>query len=231
MFEVLRNCVKRYSLSQDTSSSNSSSLPSTLKFPSKRAFSIDQDAYALPNNLPDFESFKYMTLADAAKQHKLYYKNGKPCGDVETAYKCFEAYANNPNTTKRNQITAKYYKAIYISNGLIESPPNKDKIVAEIFKEVADDETSETSKHSEAKLRYGNCLYYGKGVEKNESEAHKYFEEAAEDGIKVAMYNVGIMYYKGIGCTKDIEKAKYYMELAVYNGYEVAIKLRNEYNL
>ena len=55
----------------------------------------------------------------------------------------------------------------------------------------------------EAKVRYANCLYNGKGVEKNYSEALKYFEKAAEDGFKVAMY------YNGIGCEKDIEKANH----------------------
>ncbi|UZO15513.1 uncharacterized protein OCT59_006933 [Rhizophagus irregularis] len=227
MFEVLKNCVRRYSLSQDTSSSNSSSLrknSSTLKFPSKRASNIYQ---APPINLPDFESFKYMTLADAAKQHKMY-KNGNPVGDVKTAYKCFEEYANNPNTTKRNRITAKYYKAYYISKGLVEGPPNKDKIVAEVYKEVADDEANE---YPEAKLRYGDFLFHGKGIEKNKSEALKYFEKAAEDGFRVALYNVGKMYYDGIGCTKDIEKAKYYMGLAAYNCYGYAITFRNEHNL
>ncbi|CAB4388336.1 unnamed protein product [Rhizophagus irregularis] len=183
MFEVLKNCVR---LSQDTSSSNSSSLSknsSTLKFPSKRASNIYQ---APPINLPDFESFKYMTLADAAKQHKMY------------------------------------------KNGLVEGPPNKDKIVAEVYKEVADDEANE---YPEAKLRYGDFLFHGKGIEKNKSEALKYFEKAAEDGFRVALYNVGKMYYDGIGCTKDIEKAKYYMELAAYNCYGYAIAFRNEHNL
>ncbi|PKY62652.1 HCP-like protein [Rhizophagus irregularis] len=168
-----------------------------------------------------------MTLADAVKQHKLHNKYGKLDGDVKTAYKCFEAYANNPNTTKRDRITAKYYKAYYISRGFAESPPNKDKIVAELFKEVAD---YEANKYPEAKVRYGDCLFNGKGVEKNKSEALKYFEQAAEDGVVVAMYNVGNMYYNGIGCAKDIEKAKHYIELAVYNGYEPAIKFRKEYN-
>ncbi|CAB4433717.1 unnamed protein product, partial [Rhizophagus irregularis] len=55
MFEVLRSCFKDYcvshSLSQDSPSSSSSNLsrkPSTPKFTPKRAFSIGQDAYALP---------------------------------------------------------------------------------------------------------------------------------------------------------------------------------------
>ncbi|PKY61620.1 hypothetical protein RhiirA4_486834 [Rhizophagus irregularis] len=189
----------------------------------KRADNID--AYALP----DLESFKYMTLTDAAKQHKLYDKHGKLVGDVKTAYKCFEAYANLGNTggtASRNQIKAKYYKALYISRGLVPSPPNKDKIIAELFKEVADDEANE---FPEAKVRYGDCLYHGKGVDQNFSEALKYFEKAADDDIRVAMYNAGNMYYNGVGCKKNIEKAKNYIELGVYNGYEAAIRFRNEY--
>ncbi|CAB4387764.1 unnamed protein product [Rhizophagus irregularis] len=69
MFEVLRYCVKDYfskghPLSQDSSSSSNSNLSgkTSTKPTPKRAYSIDA---------PDFESFKYMTLADAAKQHNL----------------------------------------------------------------------------------------------------------------------------------------------------------------
>ncbi|PKK63351.1 hypothetical protein RhiirC2_789029, partial [Rhizophagus irregularis] len=139
MFEVLNNCFKKYS-----------------QFRPKRADNID--AYALP----DLESFKYMTLTDAAMQHRLYNRHGKLAGDLKTAYKCFEAYANLGNTggtANRNQIKAKYYKAYYISKEFVESPPNKDKIVAELFKEVADNEANE---FPEAKVRYGDCLYHGK---------------------------------------------------------------------
>ncbi|CAB5215428.1 unnamed protein product [Rhizophagus irregularis] len=238
MFEVLRNCVEdyseRHSLLRDSPSSSSSELnrkPSTPKPISKRAYSIDQEAYTLPIDLPDFESFKYMTLADAAKQHRLYDKHGKLVGNVKIAYKCFEAYANLSNTggtANRNQIKAKYYKAYYISKGLVESPPNKDKIVAELFKEVADDEANE---FPEAKVRYGDYLYHGKGVDQNFTEALKYFEKAAEDGFKVAMYNAGNIYYNGISGIKDREKAIHYMKLAAYNDYEPAIKFCKEHNL
>jgi hypothetical protein len=97
-----------------------------------------------------------MTLTEAAKQHKLLDKSDKCIGNIKTAYKCFEAYANlNDANTNRNQIKAKYYKAHYISRGLVESPKEKDKIVAELFKEVADDEANE---FPEAKVRYGDCL-------------------------------------------------------------------------
>ncbi|GBC09495.1 hypothetical protein RclHR1_08900009 [Rhizophagus clarus] len=58
MFEVLRDCfrdnLKKHS--QDLSRP-SSSKPFTPRCTPKRAFSINQDKYTLPINLPDFESF------------------------------------------------------------------------------------------------------------------------------------------------------------------------------
>ena len=45
------------------------------------------------------------------------------------------------------------------------------------------------------------------------------------------MYNVGNLYYNGIGCEKDIEKANHYIRLAAYNGYEHAIKFCKDHNI
>ncbi|RIA93450.1 hypothetical protein C1645_762521 [Glomus cerebriforme] len=225
MFEVLSKCFEELERpkptpSQSSDSSKSQNQPSTT---SRRTSSFDQNECTIPQSdekLPDFESFKYMTLAEAQKQHKMIDRSNKLIGDVKTAYKCFEEYAN-PNNTIRNQIIAKYYKAYYISRGLVESPKDKDKVIAQLFKEVADDEANE---FPEAKLRYGDCLYNGKGVEKNLTEALKYFEAAAANGFKVAMYNAGKLYFNGDGVKKDEEKAINYMKLAIYHEYEPAIK-------
>ncbi|PKC55203.1 hypothetical protein RhiirA1_542611 [Rhizophagus irregularis] len=180
-----------------------SKRPSASLIPTpKRAYSIDQDAHALPSNLPDFKSFKYMTLTDAAKQHKLCDRKDKLIGDIITAYKCFEAYANLGGTR------------------FVESPPNKDKIVAELSKEVADDEANE---FPEAKLRYGDCLYHGK-------EALKYFEKLPKMVLEwqcITLERCIIM----VLVVKDIEKAKDYMKLAAYNCDETAIKFCMEHNL
>ncbi|GBB83350.1 hypothetical protein RclHR1_10080003 [Rhizophagus clarus] len=211
MFEILNKCLEAFKTHSHTP--------------------LQDRKHVLTKNvpkLPDFESFNYMTLAEAAKQHKKLDKKGKPSGDMKTAYKCFEAYANS-NTTIRNQIMAKYYKALYISKGYVESTPDKDKIVAELFKEVADDEANE---FPDAKLRYGTCLYNGKGVEKNLSEALKYFEQTAESGYMVAMYNAGKLYYEGgDGVEKDLGKASYYMRLANYHEYEPATKFCKQHNI
>ncbi|GBC37416.2 kinase-like domain-containing protein [Rhizophagus irregularis DAOM 181602=DAOM 197198] len=96
MFEVLNNCYKKYSQVTSSSSgpnpSENSRNSSMQKFRPKRADNID--AYSLP----DLESLNYMTLTDAAMQHRLYNRHGKLVGNLKTAYKCFEAYANFGNT-------------------------------------------------------------------------------------------------------------------------------------
>ncbi|CAI2173231.1 14958_t:CDS:2 [Funneliformis geosporum] len=209
MVKVLGNCFKGH---QDISLLNSfNSYPSTnqnLKLTKpKRSFGIDQD-----DKLPDFGSFGYMTLSEAEIQHKSK-------GDIVAAYKCFEAYS------KLDQIKAKYWKAYYISkryDGSHLSPKDRDKIAAGLFKEVADDD--EANEIPEAKLRYGDCLYHGKGVQKNLPEALEYFVKAADNGLKVAMFNAGHLYYVGIAGKKDQQKAIHYMKLAVYHEYEPAIK-------
>ncbi|RIA81969.1 hypothetical protein C1645_531624 [Glomus cerebriforme] len=167
-----------------------------------------------------------MTLSEATKQHRLVDRTGHPIGDIETAYKCFEAYANFGKS--RNQIKTKYYKAYYISRRFIKGPKDKDKMVAELFKEVSDDEANE---FPAAKVRYGDCLYNGKGVEQDFAEALKYFEKSAVDGFKVAMYNAGNKYYNDISDKRDKEKAIDYMKMAAYNDYEPAIKFCKEHNL
>ncbi|RIA83969.1 kinase-like domain-containing protein [Glomus cerebriforme] len=211
MFEVLSNCFER-----PKSASNSNSSHNQNSTSPKCMLSINQNEYVISSNdeeLPDFKSFKYMTLAEAQKQHKMIDRNNKLIGNVKTAYKCFEEYVNS-NMTVYNQIIAKYFKAYYISRGLVKSPEDKDKVVAQLFKEVADDETNE---FPEAKLRYGDCLYNSR--------------DAAKNGFKVAMYNVGKLYYNSDGVEKDEKKAINYMKLAIYHEYEPAIKFFKENNI
>jgi TPR repeat protein len=238
MFNILNDCLKEFEslkkqscipLSDFNGSQNKEYIQ--LESFSRRSRSINQsDTYVISTNVPDFESFNYMTLTEAAKQHKLINKSGKCIGDIRTAYKCFDAYANLTKTSMiiRNHIKAKYYKAYYISRGLVDSPKDKDKIVAELFREVADDEVNE---FPDAKVRYGDCLYNGKGVKQDLAKALEYFEKAADDGIKEAMYNTGKLYWNGICGTKNIEKATHYLKLAAYNEYEPAIKFCKEHNI
>ena len=94
MFDVLNDCFFKH---LEPPQAPSKSVP----------LSVDQDEFAIPANLNLPDSFKYMTLTEAAKQHKMFDKSGKPIGDIETAYKCFEECANYNQTNASNQIKAK----------------------------------------------------------------------------------------------------------------------------
>ena len=59
----------------------------------------------------------------------------------------------------------------------------------------------------------------------------EYFEKAAENGLKVAMYNAGNLHFKGIAGRRDEAKAIYYMKLAAYNEYVPAIKFCKEHKI
>ena len=61
-------------------------------------------------------------------------------------------------------------------------------------------------------------------------ETH-FFEQAANNGFKVAMYNAGKLYYNGGGGVKDIDKAIEYLKLAIYHDYDPAIKFCRENNI
>ncbi|CAI2179327.1 17346_t:CDS:10, partial [Funneliformis geosporum] len=115
----------------------------------------------------NFNEYRLMSVDEAIKQHKL------SNGNCELAYKCFEANA------KLNDMKAKYFKAYYIQQSLVKLDMDqaiKDKLVADLYKEVAD------FGDSEAQLRYSNCLLKGIGVKKDLQAAAEYYTKAAENG-------------------------------------------------
>lgn len=49
-----------------------------------------------------------------------------------------------------------------------------------------------------------------KGVEQDYKQAYSWFLKAAEQGFDKAQQNLGIMYKKGMGIEKNLEKATYW---------------------
>ena len=70
----------------------------------------------------------------------------------------------------------------------------------------------------------GNMYFEGKGTPRMFQEALKWYTQAAEGGDCFAGYNLGKMYEIGIGCDRDIEKAKYYLGLSEAKGHTEAAK-------
>ncbi|CAI2179073.1 11926_t:CDS:2 [Funneliformis geosporum] len=122
----------------------------------------------------NFNEYRLMSVDEAIKQHKL------SNGNCELAYKCFEANA------KLNDMKAKYFKAYYIQQSLVKLDMDqaiKDKLVADLYKEVAD------FGDSEAQLRYSNCLLKGIGVKKDLQAAAEYYTKAAENGQVIVIHD------------------------------------------
>ncbi len=82
-----------------------------------------------------------------------------------------------------------------------------------------------------AKFVTGAYYYFGLGnIEKDDKRAFEIIKECAENGHIAAIYDLGTnFYYSGVGTKKDIEKAKYYLEIAKEEGLPRAIKKYNEY--
>ncbi|CAG8635132.1 36896_t:CDS:2 [Gigaspora margarita] len=156
----------------------------------------------------NFAEFNYMTMKEATLAHRV------TNGNLEMAYKCFNAYAQTGN------LKAKYFLGYYLYKKLVNtsySDKDREKRAAQLFKEVADsgDEVPD------AQLKYGLCLFQGTGVDRNFSDAAKYFQKAADNGLAVGMYNAGNIFYAGLTGVKDEELGiKYIREAAQHNHSE-----------
>ncbi|CAI2183809.1 5167_t:CDS:1 [Funneliformis geosporum] len=151
-----------------------------------------------------------MTVDEAAKQHKL------RDGNRESAYKCFEAYAD------LGDVKAKYFKAYYIQQKLVRldiDQTDKNKLVAKLYKEASDS----GDEFPEAQLRYGDCLFKGVGVQRDLKESALYFTKAAENGKAVGMFNAATLYLSDKAGIKEEALGEKYMRLAAYKQHKQAI--------
>ena len=66
-----------------------------------------------------------------------------------------------------------------------------------------------------AQYNLGLMYQNGRGVEKDEVEAVKWYQKAAEQGVANAQYNLSVMYLNGLGVEKDeVEAAKWHQKAA-----------------
>lgn len=75
-------------------------------------------------------------------------------------------------------------------------------------------ETGDAVAQQKLGYKYGT----GEGVEKNSTEAAKWFRLAAEQGNTIAQYNLGYMYHMGLGMKKNYAEAAMWYRLAAEQG-------------
>jgi TPR repeat protein len=80
-------------------------------------------------------------------------------------------------------------------------------------------------KHGDHKamVNLGWMYETGKGLNKNESMALKYYTDASMLNHSGGQYNLGNMYYRGLGCNKDLKIALEYYKKAAVQDYAPAI--------
>jgi len=64
-------------------------------------------------------------------------------------------------------------------------------------------------------------------VERNDTEAYHWYRRAVESGHPVAQYNLGVIYAKGRGITKNLQEARKWYQKAVDYGDENALESLN----
>lgn len=74
-----------------------------------------------------------------------------------------------------------------------------------------------------AQGRLGWCYRNGQGVVKDDKEAVKWYQKAAEQGNAVARYNLGLCYYNGRGVVKNEQEAVKLFQKAADQRYVLAI--------
>lgn len=76
--------------------------------------------------------------------------------------------------------------------------------------------------HAEANYYVGVSYDFGRGVQKNDAEAVKYYRVAAEKGLAAAQNDLGVMYRSGEGVDKNEAEAVKWYRLAANQGHALA---------
>ena len=85
-------------------------------------------------------------------------------------------------------------------------------------------------KHIDAQYNLGICYYCGKGVDRDEKKAVKWYTEAAEQGYARAQCSLGYCYEYGKGVEQDLEKAvEWYTKAATHGNVTAQTKLGSCY--
>jgi TPR repeat protein len=113
--------------------------------------------------------------------------------------------------------TTEYYQlAAMIRSGGTGTPPSPSVVVPpETTSNTTANPGGETATQYEWAYRYD----YGEGVERNQTEAAKLYEQAANLGHLLAQNRLGEMYRDGAGVEKDLQQAAYWFQKAASGGH------------
>lgn len=114
-----------------------------------------------------------------------------------------------PDKTDQIGIDLALYEKMYVDGEF-------DKLLPLLLEE------EEQSHDATLQFLLGECYYYGKGTEKDDTQAAKWFGLSAKQKNIEASYAIGTMYNKGIGVPKDEKEALKWLKFAGTRGHVAA---------
>ena len=127
----------------------------------------------------------------------------------------------NKLNIEEKRIFTKYLQDDKINMNKYKEFVKNDKVVANNYdEENEEDEEDEYDNEIDESIELvdkGESYYFGKGLDKNDYRARKYFKKAAELGNQYGQVYLGLFFEKGIAGEKDIKKAMYWYKKAAAN--------------
>jgi TPR repeat protein len=117
---------------------------------------------------------------------------------------------------ERGYATAQYNYAVMLKKSLCSPEPDTDANTeaAGYFSEAA------AQGHARAAYQLGRAYYKGSGVQKNESEALRWFLKSTESGFEEAHHKAAIIYFEGrCGVAPDYAEAAQHFRFAAAKGH------------
>ncbi|CAG8605835.1 2569_t:CDS:2, partial [Racocetra persica] len=161
----------------------------------------------------NFSQHNFLSIEDAANEAR------KKGGNKQKALEYIDKFA------EMNDFKAIYYKGYFMQQKLFGKKKLSKPEYKRIQKEVAHlFELASDANITDAHTKYGDCLFNGYGVQKNQARAIELYTKAAIDGngnVKsYAQFRLGSIYYKGLAGTEDKEEGAHYLKLAAWGNYE-----------
>lgn len=122
----------------------------------------------------------------------------------------------------------------YFGDGIEQDKKQAYELFAKAYKpllELIEQEENIPNKQAFSIFCLGAYYYFGFGdIVKNDNTAFKLIYDSAMKGHIAGIYDLGAnFYYNGVGTERDLEKSKFYLELASNYGLPRAIKKLEEY--
>ncbi len=172
-------------------------------------------------------------------------------GDGLSCYILGRSYDSGENGVKQNFEKALYWynkgkelddprciygvgTCYYFGDGVKEDKNKAHELFVKAYQsllELIEQEKNIPNRQAFSIFCLGAYYYFGFGdIEKNNNTAFKLIYDSAMKGHMAGIYDLGAnFYYNGVGIERDLEKSKFYLELASNYGLPRAIKKLQEY--